>query len=82
MACQLPVVSVDVGDVREMLAGVTPSWIVARDPEEIGRALAECLRHEGIWRSNGREVIQRCSLSGIAEKLEAIYSDVAGEVRL
>jgi glycosyltransferase involved in cell wall biosynthesis len=82
MACQLPVVSVDVGDVREMLAGVTPSWIVRSDPDDIGRALAECLCHDGSRRSNGREVIQRCSLSGIAERFEAIYSAVAGEVRL
>jgi glycosyltransferase involved in cell wall biosynthesis len=82
MACQLPVVSVDVGDVREMLEGVTPSWIVPSDPVDIGRALAECLRHDGSRRSNGRDVIQRCSLSGIAEKFQAIYSGVAGEVRL
>ncbi len=82
MACELPVVSVDVGDVREMLAGVTPSWIVGSDPDVIGGALAECLRHDGGRRSNGREVIQRCSLSGIAEKFGAIYSEIAEEVRL
>jgi teichuronic acid biosynthesis glycosyltransferase TuaC len=76
MACQLPVVSVDVGDVREMLEGVHPSWVVGSGPQEIGAALAECLRQGGNTRSNGRQLIHRCSLRTIAEKMEAIYAAV------
>ena len=73
MACQLPVVSVDVGDVREILANVSPSWVVRRDPEEIGQALAECLRSGESRRSNGRQAMPRCSLHSIAERMEHIF---------
>lgn len=43
IACSLPVVSVDVGDVRCRLSYVTPSRIVPRDPFSIGAAIVEIL---------------------------------------
>lgn len=52
MACNLPVVTNDVGDVRERLAGVSPGAIVPRDPERMADALREVLRDRR--RSNGR----------------------------
>lgn len=57
IACGLPVVSVDVGDVKERLAGVTPSRIVPRDPVALGSALFEILSLK--QRSNGPEVAAR-----------------------
>jgi teichuronic acid biosynthesis glycosyltransferase TuaC len=72
LACNLPVVSVDVGDVKERLAGVNPSRIVERDPEEIGRAVAEMLTNGK--RSNGSQVIQDLSLDRIAEKILQVYN--------
>ena len=59
LACNVPVVSVDVGDVAERLAGVYPSRIVERDPVEFGNALADIVA-AGL-RSNGREVVTTCS---------------------
>ena len=56
MACALPVVSVDVGDVRDRLANVQPSHIVPRSPDSLGRALAERLTCR--QRSNGHEVVR------------------------
>jgi teichuronic acid biosynthesis glycosyltransferase TuaC len=73
LACELPIVSVDVGDVREMLTDVSPSWIVGSNPEEIGGALADCLRLSGGTRSNGRQTMPRCSLHSIAERMEHIF---------
>jgi glycosyltransferase involved in cell wall biosynthesis len=71
LACNLPVVSVEVGDVRERLMNVHPSRIVGRDPVEIGEALAEVLqKHE---RSNGREVIRELSSEKVAERVMAVY---------
>ena len=43
LACGLPIVSVDVGDVRERLMGVEPSRLVVRDPAAIGAAVVELL---------------------------------------
>src|SRR5262249_21309276 len=60
LACDLPIVSVNVGDVPERLQGVSPSCIVARDPEALGGALADIL--ETRERSNGHTRSQRISL--------------------
>ena len=71
MACNLPVVSVDVGDVRERLQDVHPSCITQRRPEDIGRALASILT-EG-HRSNGRERICHLSIALVAERILSVY---------
>ncbi len=73
IACNLPVVSVDVGDVKERLAYVRPSKIVSRDPIEIGRALADILLQPE--RSNGCEVIQDVSSEHVAERVIAVYRE-------
>lgn len=73
IACNLPVVSVDVGDVKERLANVRPSRIVGRDPVEIGRALADVLQRPE--RSNGYEVIQDVSSENVAERVMAVYRE-------
>ena len=76
LACNLPVVSVDVGDVAERLTDVEPSAIVPRDPEAMGLALAEILTKR--LRSNGREKLAKCSAAYIAGELLRIYGEVIG----
>lgn len=73
LACNLPIVSVDVGDVQWQLAGVQPSKIVERDPNQIGRGLAEVLMRRD--RSNGHEGIQEVSLERIATRILSIYRE-------
>jgi glycosyltransferase involved in cell wall biosynthesis/Na+-driven multidrug efflux pump len=53
MACGIPVVSNDVGDVRERTAGVIPGAVVAQDASALAEALHQVLAQGG--RSNGRE---------------------------
>jgi teichuronic acid biosynthesis glycosyltransferase TuaC len=43
LAFNLPIISVDVGDVRRWLDGLDGTRMVSRDPTEIGRALAEII---------------------------------------
>lgn len=75
MACDLPIVSVDVGDVVERLAEVEPSRIVTRDPEKIGGAIAEILLNAG--RSNGFEIVRRdLSQEVTAGKIVEVYNTV------
>jgi len=71
LSCNLPIVSVDVGDVRERLEGVSPSQIVQRDPREFGVALAEIL--QGRKRSNGRERVLEFSEDATAFRLLSLY---------
>lgn len=57
IACGLPVVSVEVGDVPEVLQSVRPSRIVPRDPVLIGSALLEIISLK--QRSNGPEMASK-----------------------
>lgn len=71
MACNLPIVSVDVGDVRERLNGVRLCAITEPTPEALGHALGEILRHGG--RSDGRDHLRDLTLVAVAERLKQFY---------
>jgi teichuronic acid biosynthesis glycosyltransferase TuaC len=72
MACNLPVVSVDVGDVRERLQGVAAcEVVVGRDPNELGNALAKVLL--AAKRSDGRTHAAALGVEAIAERLADFY---------
>lgn len=76
LACNLPIVSVKVGDVAERLERVYPSRIVARDPRAIGSAAAEIVLLG--QRSNGREVISNLSAPAVRDEILEIYCRVLG----
>jgi teichuronic acid biosynthesis glycosyltransferase TuaC len=57
MGCNLPVVSSDVGDVRQRLRDVRPGAVVEQEVDALAKALSEVLR-DGR-RSNGRELAAR-----------------------
>lgn len=79
LACNLPVVSVDVGDAAERLAEVSPSNIVERDPDVLGRYIAEVLKKK--LRSNGRDKIANLSDRAVTERIRDTYDDVIREVQ-
>ena len=74
LACNLPVVSVDVGDTVERLRGVSCSAIVPRDPRAIAAELARVLRVP--TRSNGRRKVAEVSARRIAGELRRIYLEL------
>jgi len=73
MACNLPVVSVQVGSVPEILAGVEGCFICPRDPESIAAKTKLIL--ENHRRTNGREKTQRYELSTIAKQIIQVYQE-------
>jgi teichuronic acid biosynthesis glycosyltransferase TuaC len=76
-ACNLPVVTVEVGDVAEVLAGVAPSKIVPRNVVALADALTEvCLARQ---RSNGRSKVMKYSTREIALCTLEFYSEVVAE---
>ena len=79
IACNCPVVSVDVGDVRERLKGVYPSKIVKRDAAEIGRAICDIFTLNR--RSNGHDLVQDLSLKKQRDQLESIYQSMFNQER-
>ncbi|MBA2487210.1 MAG: glycosyltransferase [Nitrospira sp.] len=76
LACHLPVVSVDVGDVRERLRHVFPSKVVGENPQHLGEALAEILRMGS--RSIGSDVTVDLSAERVAAKVLVLYREIAG----
>jgi len=79
LATNLPVVSVDVGDVAERLEGVTYSYVVERDPQALGRALGQVLNPPR--RSDGRRKKEEFSSVRIARELGRLYCEVLQESR-
>jgi GNAT superfamily N-acetyltransferase len=71
LACNLPVVSIAVGDVRDRLKGVRPSAVVASDAKALGEALVQILLERK--RSNGREHVAHLGLDHIAKRVLQVY---------
>jgi teichuronic acid biosynthesis glycosyltransferase TuaC len=70
MACNLPVVATDVGDVAERLANVHPSRVVPHEAATFGRAIAEILQER--QRSNGRTELLECADARVAESVRLV----------
>jgi glycosyltransferase involved in cell wall biosynthesis len=79
LACMTPVVSVDVGDVAEVLAGLPGCSIQPRDPEKLAGAVLDALRgdrHEAL-----RRRAEQTSRRAVAERVLAVYQSVAAARR-
>ena len=77
LACGCPIVSVDVGDVRERTAGVAGCFVACeRTPECISAWLQQALAFSG--RTNGREKLIADGLENqhVAERLMEVYREV------
>lgn len=74
MACNLPIVSVDVGDVAEVIKGTEGCYLVKHDAADIAEKLALVLRSR--QRTNGRLAAQKMSLDQSAAQVAAIYSKI------
>jgi glycosyltransferase involved in cell wall biosynthesis len=71
LACNLPIVSVDVGDVAERISGIEGCHIVPPDAAFIALKLqAVAVRRSRI---EGRPRVQHLSLFSVAERLRAVY---------
>jgi len=76
MACGCPIVSVDVGDVKEITAGVEGCFIAERSPESIALNLKRAI--DFGKKTEGRKVIVERGLTNdvIANKLIEIYKSI------
>ncbi len=70
MACNLPVVSLDVGDVRTRLADVDPSVVATTDDELVDGLIEVLARDE---RSNGRQAVEEVSQTVVVDRLLELY---------
>jgi len=75
LACNVPVVSVDVGDVRDRLEGIEGCFLAEATPEDLAAKLA--LVFERSSRIEAREHLVELSLGRVAERLRDIYQLVS-----
>jgi glycosyltransferase involved in cell wall biosynthesis len=73
LACNTPVVSTDVGDVRTRVDGVTNAYVCQTDAELVD-GITSILRDGG--RSDGRTAIEECSLTRMGERIIEVYQSV------
>lgn len=79
LACNLPVVSTDVGDVARWIEPVEGCHIVLPDPGEIARVLTAVLA--STERVDGRSSVQPYSIDRTAQRVIEVYEDVLSEQR-
>jgi len=76
MAVNLPVVSVDVGDVRELIGQTEGCFIVPRDARLMAGKIVEVCRSPAP--TQGREHIAHLSIENVAKQVVAVYAQVTG----
>ena len=74
LACNVAVISVDVGDVRERLAGVSGCFIAEATAADLAEKLALAFGHGD--RVEGQGKVEEFSLDRVAERLLAVYEGV------
>lgn len=76
MACGTPIVSVDVGDVREVIGDTEGCYISERNSDDIAKKIQMALAFKG--KTNGRQRIIDLGLSNdlVAKKLIHVYDNV------
>jgi glycosyltransferase involved in cell wall biosynthesis len=72
ICCNLPVVSVDVGDVRHLLEGIAPSAVVERTPQAFAGQVVTILRE--CRRANGRSKADILSKPTEIARLSEVYT--------
>ncbi|WP_231186362.1 glycosyltransferase [Haladaptatus sp. DYF46] len=73
LACNLPIVAVDVGDIRDRITGVSPSYVGTTDTELVN-GLVNVLATPR--ESNGRHAAHAVSRSQMGDRLQQVYETV------
>lgn len=74
MACNLPIVATDVGDVREIIGATKGCYVCKPDVQEFVERLADILgRRE---RTRGRERVQHLAGPAVAQRIIGVYEQV------
>jgi glycosyltransferase involved in cell wall biosynthesis len=74
MACNLPIVSTDVGDVRQIIGSTKDCYVCNPSVPEFAARIREILAHRK--RTDGREHIRHLDSSSVAQKVIEVYEEV------
>jgi glycosyltransferase involved in cell wall biosynthesis len=74
MACNLPIVSVDVGDVRQIIKNIEGCYLCKRDPIDIAEKLGLVLERGS--RTCGMHVVRQADAIRVANQVIQLYNSV------
>jgi len=74
MACNMPIVSTDVGDIREIIGNMENSYVCPQDPQVLADRLLAVLKTD--QRTAGREKISALSLESTADRIISLYDEL------
>ena len=74
MACDLPIVSTDVGDVRQVIGSTKDCYVCRASIPEFAARIGEILIHRR--RTDGREHIRHLESSAVAQRVVEVYEEV------
>ena len=77
MACNLPIVSVSVGDVPEVIDGTDGCYLCTQEPQDVADTLEIAL--ERSKRTNGREKIANMEIGAISRRIITVYKQLLEE---
>jgi teichuronic acid biosynthesis glycosyltransferase TuaC len=80
MACNLPVVSVPVGDVPEVIGSTEGCYLCSQDPADVAEKLLLALSRPG--RTSGREKIGNFEEGAIARRIIRLYQEIINERKI
>lgn len=77
MACGCPIVSVDVGDVKERMEGVEGCYVAeTREPQELSELLTKALSFEGKTKGRDKILAEGLDNRKVAAELRGIYDRI------
>jgi glycosyltransferase involved in cell wall biosynthesis len=74
MACNIPIVSTNVGDVEEVIGQTKGCFITSLNPYDVAEKIKQAIRYGK--RTNGRTNIAQYEASSIAKKIIKIYDSI------
>lgn len=77
MSCNIQVVATDVGNVKELLEGVSGSYVAnTNDPEELADLVYKALNFKGIINSRARLIQKELDSESVSKKIISIYNRI------
>jgi glycosyltransferase involved in cell wall biosynthesis len=73
MACNLPIVATDVGDVRQVIGGTRGCFVCAPTVAEFAEKLAEILRRRE--RTQGRQAVRHFDRALVTRRVVQVYEE-------
>lgn len=74
LACDIPIVSTDVGDIKELIESLNNCYITSYKPKEVAEKIELVLKKEG--KTNGRSIIKKFELQSVAKSVKTTYKKV------